>query len=102
MTAWLLRLKQNLLKRPVCNDSNPGSTRVGDCITACEYDAALLALISLSQRKEFPGLIEALKLYPYYEIAAGKCGKELKKLLKPLVKYCPFVENDLMRLGGRL
>ena len=59
-------------------------------------------MISQSQRQEFPRLIEALKLYSYYEIAAGKCGKELKKLLKPLVKYCPLVENDLMRLGGRL
>ena len=76
VTAWLLRLKQNLLKRRACYDSNPGAARVDDCITACEYDTALLALISLSQRQELSGLIEALKLYSYYEIAAGKCGKE--------------------------
>ena len=46
--------------------------------------------------------MQALKLNPYHEIASGKRGQYLRKLLKPLVRYCPFVENGIMRLGGRL
>ena len=38
----------------------------------------------------------------YHEIASAKRGQDLKKLLKPLAKYYPFVENGIMRLGGRL
>jgi len=65
-----------------------------DCLSANDFNSALLALISLTQRKEFP--------HPFHEIASGRCGSELKKLLKPLVKYCPFVKKGIMRLGRRL
>ena len=50
------------------------------------HDAALLALIFLAQRQEFSGLVEALEPHPYHEIEFRKCGKDLKPLLKPIVK----------------
>ena len=60
------------------------------------------ALIRLACRQEFPGLVEALELNPYLEMVSGKRGQDLRKLLKPWVKYCPFVENGIMRFGERL
>ena len=38
----------------------------------------------------------------FHKIASGKCGKDLQNLMKPLVKYCPFVKEAIMRMGGRL
>lgn len=95
--AWLLRLKYNLRERVAGN-----LPKLDNFISVEEYDSALLALISLAQRQDFPGLIEALDSKPYFKIAAGDLGHELKDQIKPLVKYCPFVKNRVMRLGGRL
>ena len=53
--AWLLKLKGRL------HDRVTGKTNWNTVfIDAQEYDAALLTLISLPQRQEYPGLIEAL------------------------------------------
>ena len=95
--AWLLKLKGRLHDR-VTGKIN----RNTDFIDAQEYDAALLALISLAQRQEYPGLIEALESHPYDDIASGKLGVALKEELQPLVKFCPFVKDRVMRIGGRL
>ena len=89
VAAWLLRLKRKLHQRVVAKNVDLDN----DYIDACEYDSALLALISLAQRQEFPWLVEALESKPYYDIASGKCGVTLREELKPLVKYCPFVEK---------
>ena len=95
--AWLLRLKYNLRERVAGNPP-----KLDNFISVEEYDSALLALISLAQRQDFPGLIEALDSKPYFKIASGDLGQELKDQIKPLIKYCPFVKNRVMRLGGRL
>ena len=95
--AWTLRLKKRLRERLSGN-----RTQDDDFINAGEYDSALLALISLAQRQEYPGLVEALALHPCSEIASGCHGREIKDELQPLIKYCPFVENNIMRIGGRL
>ena len=95
--GWLLRLKNCFRDRVAGN-----TFQQEDFITAQEYDSALLALISLAQRQEYPGLVEALQLYPYSEVAFGRLGKALKEELRSLIKFCPFVENGVMRIGGRL
>ena len=95
--GWLLRLKNRLRDRVAGNISQQE-----DFITAQEYDSALLALISLAQRQEYPGLVEVLQLYPYSEVAAERLGKALKEELRSLVNFCPFVESGLMRIEGRL
>ena len=95
--AWLLKLKGGL------HDCVTGKTnRNSDFIDAQEYDAALLALISLAQRQEYLGLIEALESHPYDDIASCKLGVALKEELQPLVKFCPFVKDRIIRIGGRL
>ena len=95
--GWLLRLKNRLRYRVAGNISQQE-----DFITAQKYDFALFVLISLAQRREYPGLVEVLQLYPYSEVASGRLGKALKEELRSLVKFCPFVENGVMRIGGRL
>ena len=95
--AWLLKLKGRL------HDRVTGKTnRNTDFVDAQEYDAALLTLSSLAQRQEYQGLTEALESHPYDDIASGKLGVALKKKLQPLVKFCPFVKDHVMRIGGRL
>ena len=98
--AWLLRLKRQLYAR--ITDKSIGNDLLADYIDANEYDAALLALISLAQRHEFGGLVKALERHPYYKIESGECGENLKRLMKPIVKYCPFVVEEILRIGGRL
>ena len=97
LAGWLLRLKNRLRNGVTGNISQQE-----DFITAQEYDSALLVLISLAQRQEYPGLVEVLQLYPYSEVASGHLDKVLKEELRSLVKFCPFVENGVMRIGGRL
>ena len=98
--AWLLRLKRELYAR--ITDKPIGNDLLADYIDANEYDAALLALISLAQRHEFGSLVKAFKRHPYHKIESGECGENLKLLMKPIVKYCPFVEAGIVRIGGRL
>ena len=98
--AWLLRLKRELYAR--ITDKPIGNDLLADYIDANEYDAALLALICLAQRHEFGSLVKAFKRHPYHKIESGECGENLKLLMKPIVKYCPFVEAGILRIGGRL
>ena len=98
--AWLLRLKRQLYAR--ITNKSIGNDLLTDYIDANEYDAALLALISLAQRQEFGGLVKALERHLYHKIDSGECGKDLKRLMKPILKYCPFVEAGILRIGGRL
>ena len=90
--AWLLRLKRQLYAR--ITDKPIGNDLLADYIDANEYDAALLALICLVQRQEFGGLVKALEHHPYHKIESGECGENLKRLMKSIMKYCPFVEGD--------
>ena len=46
--------------------------------------------------------MKALERHLYHKIDSGECGKDLKRLMKPIVKYCPFVEAGILRIGGRL
>ena len=98
VAAWLLRLKSELRRRVEGGSRRP----ISDVIDAREYDVALLSLIALVQRQEFPGLVEVLASHTYYELAAGERGTEQQGQLKPMLKCCPFVENGLLRVGGRL
>ena len=65
-TAWLLRLKHQLYAR--ISNKSIGNDLLTDYIDANEYDAALLALTSLTQRKEFGGLVKALERHPYHKL----------------------------------
>ena len=76
--TWLLRLK--------CQ--SVGNDLLTDYIDANEHDAAFLAFISLAQRQEFGDLVKALERHPYHKIESGECGEDLKRLMKPIVKYC--------------
>ena len=60
VTARLLRLRKGLHQRVTSSGADVDSDSDSDCISASEYDLALLALIRLAQRQEFPGLVEAL------------------------------------------
>ena len=59
-------------------------------------------LFSLAQRHEFDGLLKALEGHPYHKIESGECGENLKLLMKPIVKYWPFVEAGILRIDWRL
>ena len=61
VAAWLLRLKSKLRRRVEGESRGP----IFDVIDAREYDVALLSLIALVQRQEFPGLVGALASHPY-------------------------------------
>ena len=98
-TVWLLRAKRFLQGR-VQDKATPSP--VNQSIGAKEYDDALLILIRLVQLQEFPGLVEALEQHPWHEVAKGKSGRRPKQALQPLLKYCPFVSDGVMRIGGRL
>ena len=98
VTAWLLRLKSKLRRRIEGGNHRP----IPDFIDAREYSVDLLALIALAQQQEFPGLVEALELHPCYELAAEERGTDIQGQLKPMLKFCPFVENGLFRLGRLL
>ena len=80
--AWLLRLKRELYAR--ITDKLIGNDLLADCIDANEYNAALLALMSLAQRHEFGGLVKALERHPYHKIESGECGENLKRLMNLL------------------
>ena len=56
----------------------------------------------LAQRHQFGGLVKALERHPYHKFESGECGENLKLLMKPIVKHCPFVETGILRIGGRL
>ena len=98
-TVWLLRSKQFLLKRLKDKTVPPP---VNDSIGAKEFDNALLALIRIVQQQEFPSLVEALEQFSYHEVVNGEAGKTPKASMLPLIKYCPFVEDGVIRIGGRL
>ena len=47
-------------------------------------------------------MVEALEQHPWHEVAKGKSGRRPKQALQPLLKYCPFVSDGVMRIGGQL
>ena len=98
-SAWLLRLKQ-LLKCRAKGLTLPSIAN--EPINSKEFDAALLALIHLCQQQAFPGLVEALEVDPWYKVAGRDGDKEMKRTLQSISKYCPFVANGVIRVGGRL
>ena len=98
-SAWLLRLKQ-LLKCRAKRLTLPSIAN--EPIDSKEFDAAFLALIRLCQQQAFPGLVEALEVDPWYEVAGRAGDKEMKRTLQSISKYCPFVANGVIRVGGRL
>ena len=98
-SAWLLRLKQ-LLKCRAKGLTLPSIAN--EPIDSKEFDAALLALIRLCQQQAFPGLVEALEVDPWYKVAGRDGDKEMKRTLQSISKYCPFVANGVIRVGGRL
>ena len=98
-SAWLLRLKQ-LLKSRAKGLTLPSIAN--ESIDSKEFDAALLALIRLCQQQAFPGLVEALEVDPWYKVAGRAGDKEMKRTLQSISKYCPFVANGVIRVGGRL
>ena len=98
MAAWLLWLKSKLR----CRIEGGSCPSIPNVIDAREYNVALLSLITLVQRQEFPGLVEALASHPYYELTARERRTELQGQLKPMLKCCPFVENGLLHIGGHL
>ena len=78
--GWLLRLKNRLRYRVAGNIYLSKKT----LLPAQKYDFALFVLVSLAQRREYPGLVEVLQLYPYSEVASGRLGKALKEELRSL------------------
>jgi len=71
-------------------------------ISASEYTQSLSVVIHLAQGQAFPGALEALELGNCHDIDAGKHGALVKKVLTPIRKYCPFLHDGVMRIGGRL
>ena len=96
--ACILRLKDLSHKRAEGTDSAFNLLPIG----GKEFERALLILIRLSQQQAFPGLVKALEISPWYEIIAGKPGATVKTSLQPLQRFCPIVENGVIRIGGRL
>ena len=47
-------------------------------------------------------LVEALEVSSWHEFMAGKCGSQAKSALQPLQKFCPTIEDGVIRIGGRL
>ena len=96
--GWLLRMKTFFRSRSARVVSPfPMGPIDGD-----EYNNALLALIRLSQQQTFPNLLQALEISAWHEIMAGKHGSSAKLELQPLQKFCPMMEDGVIRIGGRL
>ncbi|XP_057290264.1 uncharacterized protein LOC130612948 [Hydractinia symbiolongicarpus] len=84
--AWIIKLKRNwlLLKRG-------GSEREKfDYLAVDEIEATMLQLYSISQQESYPSEFENLQSY-----------KELSKR-SPLVALRPMMQNNLIRVGGRM
>ena len=96
--AWILRLKNVLHNRAKGIACASNLSPIG----GEEFKSALLVLIRLSQQQAFPGLVEALEISPWHDVMAGKRGVTAKTSLQPLQRFCPFVENGVIRIGGRL
>ena len=96
--AWILRLKNVLHNRA---KGIAGASNLSP-IGGEEFKSALLVLIRLSQQQAFPGLVEALEISPWHDVMASKRGVTAKTSLQPLQRFCPFVENGVIRIGGRL
>ena len=71
-------------------------------ISVTEYAQSLLIAIRLTQIQAFPDVLEALSRGDCHEIDAGKYGVKAKRALTPVRKYCPFLHDEVMRIGGRL
>ena len=71
-------------------------------ISVSEYTQSLSTIIHVSQKECFPGVLEALETGDCHEINAGKHGARAKGALTPLRKYCPFLHENVIRIGGRL
>ena len=96
--AWILRLKNVLHNRAKGIACASNLSLIG----GEEFKSALLVLIRLSQQQAFPGLVEALEISPWHDVMASKRGVTAKTSLQPLQRFCPFVENGVIRIGGRL
>ena len=96
--AWILRLKNVLHNRAKGIACASNLSPIG----GEEFKSALLVLIRLSQQQAFPGLVEALEISPWHDVMASKRGVTAKTSLQPLQRFCPFVENGVIRIGGRL
>ena len=93
--AWWLRLKR-ILRNRVLKNCTP-SVVVSDPISANEYAEALRALICVAQRTALPGVTDALE-----RRNIKVCDTYIKGVCRPLLAYCPYVEEGLIRIGGRL
>ena len=96
--AWLLRMKTFWHHRAI---------RVGwsfpmNPVGGKEFDDALLSLIRLSQQQALPDLLDTLQRVPWYEVMAGTHGDSAKASLLPLLRFCPIVQDGVIRIGGRL
>ena len=93
--AWWLRLKRKLRNR-ILKNCTP-SVVVSGPISANEYAEALRALICVAQRTALPGVADALECGDI-----KVCDTYIKGVCRPLLAYCPYVEEGLIRIGGRL
>ena len=59
-------------------------------------------LLRLVQPKEFPGLVEALENFSWDKVLKSEAEVIPKQTMQPLLKYCPFVSDGVIRVGGRL
>ena len=71
-------------------------------ILVSEYDSLLLVVIRIVQKESFPGVLETLEVGNCHDIDAGKYGDKLRKVVTPLRKFCPFLHDNVLRVGGRL
>ena len=88
------RIKRNKIDAALLVKSGP--------VTVVEYNQSLLVAIRCAQKQAFGDLINALEKGDCHDIEAGRYGNRIKGMLKPLRAYCPFVEDRVLRIGGRL
>ena len=47
-------------------------------------------------------MLEPLEVGNCHDIDAGKYGDKLRKIVTPLRKFCPFLHDNVLRVGSRL
>ena len=96
--AWLLRMKTFWRNRAAHVDWSFPLNPIG----GKEFEDALLTLIRLSQQQAMPDLVDTLEKVSWYEIMTGGHGDLAKTSLQSLQRFCPIVQDGVIRVGGRL